>query len=303
MEEDIRQYARLGLCHHMLYPSCTENFDYQLETLASLARRPDIETFDCFVPYGEQHRTKLIELFGKCGKENITFAIHLFPFKQISLADPAAAIQGLIRVVLDDIIEQVAVAGGNGLIVPSGRPKPQDATQAHYETFADFCRWLCSRCAPHGITAMLEPFDTDIDKCFLYGSTAECVKLIESLMPEVDNFGIELDVAHLPLMNETFADAIRTVAPHLRRVHLGNCVLKNREHSLYGDKHPPIGFPGGEIDTPQLAEILRCLLEVGYLNSRHRGDLILEMIPWPGRSVEDTITDGIARVEAAWQML
>jgi sugar phosphate isomerase/epimerase len=300
MQGDIRQYARLGLCHHMLYPRGTDDFDDYVETLAAFVRRDDIETFDCFMPYGEQRRAKLIPLIRQCGKVDITFAAHLFPFQRISFTEPAASLQGLIRVVMDDMIEQAAAAGGNGLIFPSGPPSPENATKAHHEAFADLCRWLCGRCARHGITALLEPFDTSIDKRFLYGSTEQCVRLIESLRPEVDNFAIELDMAHLPLMGESSSQAIRTAAPHLKRVHLGNCVLKNRNHPLYGDKHPPMGYDGGEIDTPELTDILRCLLEIGYLDHCRRGKLVLEMTPWPGWGVEETVADGLARVEEAW---
>ena len=301
MQEDIRRYARLGLAHHMLYPDCTEDFDYQLETLTSLAERSDIETFDCFAPYGERHRAKVIPLIRACDKVDVTFTTHLFPFPRVPATEPSVSLQGLVRVVIGDMIEQAAAAGGNGLIFTSGPPSPKEATAAHYEAFADFCRWLCDRCAPHGITVMLEPFDTDVDKRYLYGPTQQCVRLIESLQPDVQNFAIELDLAHVPLMGETFSQAIRTSAPHLKRVHLGNCVFKDRSHPLYGDKHPPIGYDGGEIDTPELTEIFRCLLEIGFLDSRRRGNLVLEMTPWPGRSVEETVADGFARVEAAWR--
>jgi len=301
MQENIRQYARLGLCHHMLYPRSTEDFDYQVETLSAFACRTDIETFDCFMPYGDDRRARLIPLIRQCGKVDVTFALHLFPFRRISLTEPAAGLQGLIRVVVDDTIKQVAAAGGNGLIFPSGPPSPENATAPHYEAFADFCRWLCGRCACHGITALLEPFDTDIDKKFLYGPTERCVELIESLRPEVDNFAIELDMAHLPLMGETFSRAIHTAAPHLKRVHLGNCVLKDRDHPLYGDKHPPMGYDGGEISTPELTQILRCLLEVGYLDRGRRGNLVIEMTPWPGWDVERTVADGWGRIEDAWR--
>lgn len=301
MQDDIRQYARLGLCHHMLYPRSTDDFDYHVETLAALIKRTDIETFDCFIPYGEQRRAEIIPLIRKCGKADITFAVHLFPFERISFTDPAPLLQGLIRVVLDDTIEQVAAAGGNGLIFPSGPPSPENATDAHYEAFADFCRWLCNRCSRHGITALLEPFDTKIDKRFLYGSTKQCVRLIESLRPAINNLAIELDVAHVPLMGEAFSQAIETVAPHLNRVHLGNCVLKDRNHPLYGDKHPPIGYDGGEVGTPELTNILRCLWEIGYLDCRHRGNLVLETTPWPGRSVEGTVADGLTHIEEAWR--
>jgi sugar phosphate isomerase/epimerase len=301
VNEDIRRYARLGLCHHMLYPRGTEDFDNHVETLAAFAQRADIETFDSFMPYGEQRRAKLIPLIRQCGKTDVTFAVHLFPFRRISFTEPGASLQGLIRVVLEDTIAQVAAAGGTGLIFPSGPPAPEEATPAHYAAFTDFCRWLCGRCARHGIIALLEPFDTNIDKRFLYGLTEECVRLIESLRSDGENLAIELDMAHVPLMGETFSQAIQTVAPYLKRVHLGNCILRDRRHPLYGDKHPPMGYDGGEIGTPELSGILRCLLDVGYLDSRRRGNLVVEMTPWPGRSMEETIAGGWARIEEAWR--
>ena len=205
--------------------------------------------------------------------------------------------------IVRDMIDQAAAIGATGFIFPSGGPTPAQATPAHHLAFAAFCRWLCGELTPHGITAQLEPFDTTIDKKFLYGPTAACVALIELLSPGVDNLGIELDVAHLPLMGEGFEQAIRTVAPHLKRVHLGNCVLKDRGHPRYGDTHPPAGFPGGEIDVPEMTTILRLLLEVGFLSRENRGNLVIEMTPWPGKSVDETIADGFERLAKAWEQV
>ena len=301
MKGEIKEYARIGLVHHMLYPASMEDADHHAETLARFARRDDIETFDCCLPYGEQRREKLIPLIRDCGREKV-FATHLFPLRKISLASTSPPEQGIIHMVIKDMVECAAAIGASGFIIASGGPPPDRATKAHHDAFRDFCRWLCGGLRPHGITALLEPFDTNVDKCFLYGSTRECVKLIESLRPEVDNLGIELDLAHVPLMGESFEGAIRTVAPCLKRVHLGNCVLKDTAHPLYGDMHPPIGLASGEIDVPELAVILRFLLDVGYLVRENRGALLLEMTPWPGKTVEETIADGFDRLNRAWEL-
>jgi len=302
MKGDITEYARLGLVHHMLYPGCVEDGDLHAETLAEFTRRDDIETFDCCLPYGEDRREALIPLIRDCGREKV-FAAHLFPLRKISFASPSASEQGIIRMVIKDMVECAAAVGASGFIFASGGPSPERATQAHREAFRDFCEWLCAELKPHGITAMLEPFDTDVDKRFLYGPTRMCAALIESLAPQVDNLGIELDMAHVPLMRESFDAAVSAAAPHLKRVHLGNCVLKDPSHPLYGDVHPPIGIDGGEIDVPELAAILRCLLDVGYLNRENRGALLLEMIPWPGKTVGETVADGFDRLRRAWALV
>ena len=300
MKEDIRQYARIGLVHHMLCPKCMEDPDDHVRTLEAFVKRTDIETFDCCLPYGKERRKRLIPAVRESGKVDITFATHLFPLRKIGLSTPAPHEQAQVHMIIKDMVEQAVAIGATGFIFAAGGPPPQKATSAHFSAFADFCRWLCGELAPHGIAALLEPFDTEIDKRFLYGSTESCVSLIESLQPEVDNLGIELDVAHVPLMDESFEHAIRTVAPYLKRVHLGNCVLKDLSHPRYGDTHPPVGYPGGEIDVPELIQILECLLDVGFLSKERLGNLLMEMTPWPGWTVEETVADSMRRLEEGW---
>ncbi len=303
MKPTITQYARLGLVHHMLYPDCAEHPEQHVATLKALAGRTDIETLDCCLPYDPAARAELIPVLRACGKTDITFAVHFYPLRKISFCSTSLPEQAQARMIVRDMIDQAVAIGATGFIFASGGPTPSEATLANHAAFAAFCRWLCGELRPHGITAQLEPFDMTIDKKFLYGPTAQCVGLIESLKPEVDNLGIELDMAHLPLMGETSVHAIRAAAPHLKRVHLGNCVLRDTAHPRYGDTHPPMGFAGGEIDVPELTEILRVLLEVGFLSRASRGNLVIEMTPWPGKTVQETIADGFGRLNQAWEQV
>jgi sugar phosphate isomerase/epimerase len=301
MNTALHHYARIGLVHHMLYPQCLEDPAAHVETLQQFALRPDIETFDCCLPYGDAAQAVLIRAIRACGKQELVFATHFFPLRKLSFTSVAPHEQAQIRMIVKDMVRQAAAIGATGFIFASGGPTPAEAKPAHRSAFTDFCHWLCAELKPHGITALLEPFDTTIDKRFLYGPTAECVALIESLRPEVDNLQIELDMAHLPLMGESFEQAIRTVAPYLKRVHLGNCVLRNKSDPRYGDTHPPMGYPGGEIDVQELTVILRLLAEVGFLRREQRGNLLVEMTPWPGKTVDETVADNFRRLNQAWQ--
>ena len=67
--------------------------------------------------------------------------------------------------------------------------------------------------------------------------------------------------------------------------------------------HPPVGFPGGEIDVPELMIILRGLLQCGFLNQTNRGNLLMEMTTFPGQSVDFTVADNFVRLEKAWRQL
>jgi sugar phosphate isomerase/epimerase len=299
LKRDIRDYARIGLVHHMLYPKCTVDPDDHVRTLLEFVERNDIETLDCCIPYGDERRGKLIPAVRDCGKE-VVYAAHLFPLAKISLGTTDPQEQGLMKLVAQDHIKMASAVGATGFIIASGTDAPEEDRPAAKEAFAKFCRWFAREAKPHGIVVMLEPFDRTFTKKYLYGQSEECVELVESLQPEVDNIGLELDMAHVPLMGESFEHAIKVCAPHLKRVHLGNCVMRDPANPWYGDKHPPMGIDGGEIDVPQLAGILGLLLQIGYLDSGNRGALVLEMQPFPGRTPEETVADSLRRLSQAW---
>jgi sugar phosphate isomerase/epimerase len=298
MKENIRTYAKIGLVHHLLYPKCIIDPDYHTDTLEEFINRTDIETLDCCVPYGDERRIRLINQLRHCSKE-IVYALHLFPSRKISLSSLDPQEQAITRLVIKDQIAMAAEIGALGFVFVSGADVPDNRSKAR-ESFKDFCLWFCAELKPYGIIALLEPFDREIDKKYLYGPIDECVELMDELSKEVDNIGIELDVAHLPLMGEEFTYAIKASAKYIKRVHLGNCIFKDKSNPLYGDMHPPIGIEGGEIDVFELKIILKALLEVGYLNKNNRNPLILEMTPFPNKTVEYTITESMRRLAEAW---
>jgi sugar phosphate isomerase/epimerase len=297
---DLREFARIGLVHHMLYPDSLESPDVHEVTLDSFVRRPDIETFDCCLPYGEDRQRRLVEAIKSSSKEHIAYAAHLFPIRKLSFATISRTEQAQVRLLVEDMIKQAAAIGATGFVFASGGPPFAEATKAHHQAFFDFFCWFCEKLAVHNIDALLEPFDFDFDKKFLYGPLDNCLELVTRVREKSPNVGIELDVAHLPLMHETFTDAIRRSAPLLKRVHLGNCVCRNPQDPFYGDNHPPVGYRGGEIDTPELTEILKALHEVGFLNQSDRGDLVLEFKPFPESTVEESVADNFQRLEEGW---
>jgi len=302
MNGDIREYARIGLVHHMLYPECGNDPEVHVKTLLEFIKRTDIETFDCCLPYGEEYRKQLIPAIRECGK-TVSFAVHYYPLRNLPLAAKTPANYAQTWMIIDDMIEQAAAIGADGFIFGAGTPSYYDANPEDFAAFYRFCGDLCAKLKPHDITAMLEPFDMDIDKKFLYGPIDDCVALAKRVTAKHDNFGFELDMAHLPLMRENFASAIKRTAPYLKRIHLGNCVFKDKNNPRWGDTHPPIGFNDGEIDIPELVVILRELLDCGFLSKENRGNLLVEMTPFPGKSVDYTVNDNFARLEQAWIFL
>jgi sugar phosphate isomerase/epimerase len=297
MKESIRKFARLGVVHHMLYPESVNDPAFHVETLAALAERDDIDALDCFLPVGSDNQEQLIPVLRSSGKK-IAGSSHPELKHGISLTSSDQAEQIRCREIIAGQISCSVKMGASSFIFSSGS-QSGDRDES-IRAFTGFCRWISGELAAQRMSALLEPFDTAVDKQYLYGPTGMCVDLIRILEPEVANFGILLDFAHLPLMGEHSIQAVHTVRPYLKRVHLGNCVLADSTNPWYGDTHPPIGFPGGEIGTPELAEQLEVLVETGYLSKENRGTLVFEMRPFPGMTAEETLDDAMTRLADAW---
>lgn len=285
----------------MLFSKLLNDPDAHAQTLIDFASWEGIETFDCCLPYGAERQAPVIDAIRSSGKTDITFATHLFPLRKLSLATTLPHEQHQVRVLMTELIDQAVSIGATGFIFASGGPDYASGTRTDHLAFEEFCYWLCEKLQPHGITAQLEPFDFNFDKSFLYGPLDHCLTLVDKVTRTHPNLGIELDVAHLPLMGEDMVSAINRSAPFLERVHLGNCVCKDLTDPFYGDNHPPIGYPGGEISDPELITILAALKDARFLAQESRGCLVIELNPFPGWSEFDSAMDNLKRVHSAWE--
>ena len=299
MQEDLSTYARIGLTHFMLWLDCVQDESVFTDTLPAILDRSDIEVIDYSLPYDPSLRAAMAQAVRDSGKEPC-YIMFPIPLMEIPPGSPADNHQAINRLLLQDQIDAAVASGARQMVFATG-PDPGEAERPEWQcAFAELTRWFCHAAKPHGITINLEPFDRETDRRFLYGPTEECVELIESLAPDVDNLRLLLDTSHVRLMGETFEHAVRTASRHLGRVHLANCIMRDRSDPLFGDRHPPFGYPGGEIDVPELAEIFRTLLDAGCLSPQNRMQLVIEIQPWAGRSVEDTVTDNMDRLHRAW---
>jgi sugar phosphate isomerase/epimerase len=300
MTGSIREYAKIGLVHHMLYTASTDDPKYHAETLCRFVERDDIEAFDFCVPYTEPYRSEALKAVKRCTK-NKAYSLHLFPARKISLGSLDLTEREITKIIIRDQITQAAVAGAGEFVFISGADNIELRNNAK-EFFYEFCLWFCAELNKYKITALLEPFDRFVDKKFLYGSIDECIDLVSRVRKKYDNIGIEFDVAHLPLMGEDICKSIRKCGRLIKRIHLGNCVLKDKKSKWYGDIHPPIGIEGGEINFEELKEILWTLIDIGYLDKTDKKPLIMEMRPFDGdATIEETIKYSFDLLEKAWR--
>ncbi len=93
--------------------------------------------------------------------------------------------------------------------------------------------------------------------------------------------------------------SLTTAKQYLEHVHVGNCVLKDKTHPLYGDQHPRFGLEGGENSLKELAEFLKR----GYFNKKTATRLPIisfEVKPAPSGHSEAVIASSKRIFAEAW---
>jgi sugar phosphate isomerase/epimerase len=208
-------------------------------------------------------------------------------------------------------IDQAYELGARILTVISGPdPGAADAREQQYRLLGDSLKQLCAyaqeRASDYILAITLEPQDREIDKKRLAGPTREAATVVENVKAEYSNVGLTLDLSHYALLGETISDMIVEGAEYLIHTHCGNCVVRDRSHPAYGDKHPYFGIPGGENDVEQLRLFLEALIYSGYFAKSVPTSMpvvSLEIRPAAGQRPEVVIANGKRVLREAWAHL
>lgn len=227
MKENIREYARIGITYHLLYPDCVHNSELHMATLPRVLDRDDIEVVDLCVPYGKDYRRRAIDLINKSNKTIIyngyLLPLATFPFGTLSLTE-----REQVLILSKEQIDVAYEVGAKYFLVGTGPEidpsRRKEAFRGLEISLSEICEYMAKK---GNMGLLIELFDRDFAKKFLIGPSEEAVKFIGGLRKKGLPLSIELDVAHIPLMGETFKHAFFTCREFLKHVHVGNCVISD----------------------------------------------------------------------------
>ncbi|MHC1787465.1 MAG: sugar phosphate isomerase/epimerase family protein [Christensenellales bacterium] len=202
---------------------------------------------------------------------------------------------------LFEAVDEAAFLGAEGLAFLSGKWLPAQREQM-LEQLVKTTIALCGYAADKGLAVNLEVFDYDVDKAVLIGPAPLAARYAGMVTPLCPNFGLLVDLSHIPITHEDSRSVISTLKPYIRHLHIGNAVLKPGAPA-YGDKHPRFGFPQGVNGAPELRDFFMALNREGFLRGDGRMVLSTEVQPF-GEEDADIVLAGSKRVIAqAWGML
>ena len=301
MQDSMYRFMKVGLIHFMAYPQVMKGEGPILETLQKIAEDDFFTAVEVSWIKDEKVRNKAKKLLVVSHLAVAYGAQPRLLIKKLNLnsfneAERQEAVDE-VKAGVDEAyeIEAKSLAFLSG-IDPGGQEREQ-AIKLLVSSAKEICAYAKSK-GDLGIT--LEVFDQKIDKKCLIGPTEDARMVAEEVREEFDNFGLMVDLSHLPLLGETPAQAIIPVKDYLVHAHMGNCIMRDKEHPGYGDQHPRFGIKGGENDVEELTEYLKVLLDIGFLNPQNPPMVSFEVKPLADESSEVVIANAKRVLREAW---
>jgi len=301
MQESIYKFMKIGIVYFMAYPETMMGEGPILETLQKIAEddfftaievswikdkkirekvKKALEVSHLTIVYGAQPRllSKKLNLNSFNEKEREK------AIKEVNLG-----------------VDEAYEVGAKELAILSGQDPGEEEREKALKLLVSSIKQICSYAQSMGnLKIALEIFDREIDKKCLIGPSKEAKKVAEKVRENFDNFGLMVDLSHLPLLNETPTQAIIPIKDYLIHAHIGNCVLKDKKHLAFGDQHPRFGIEGGENDVEEVAAFLRVLLNINFLNPENPPIVSFEVKPLTGESSEVVIANAKRTLKEAW---
>jgi sugar phosphate isomerase/epimerase len=312
MDRRWTAFMDVGIVHCMIYPEVLRGEGPVVETASKIAADDFFDVLEITFVKDPAVRAELKRAL-EVARMKVGFA-----------AQPGLLLNGLNLADLDEPGRQAAVAkmregvdrayfyGARIMSVfdgPQSYPGPEKAAEATDQlvrSLDEICQYAQDQANEYLLAVSLETFDRTIEKKSLMGPSQEVARMAERVKDSHENFGITVDLSHLPLLEESPVESLTALQDHLIHVHVGNAYTGDRDSPAYGDQHPRFGLAGSPNDVPQLAEFLQALFAIGYFDKdlpTPRPVLTFEVKPLPGEPPELVIANCKRAMKEAWARL
>lgn len=301
MKESMYKYMKVGIIHFMAYPTTIRGEGPIVETITKIAEDDYFNAIEITWIKDPEVRKKAKEILVTSGLAvgyGAQPAVLLTPLNPNSLDEDERkkAVE-----VLKSQVDEAQFMGAGRMAFLSGKDPGPEKREAAVDALIKSTRELCDYAATKDMGITLEAFDTEIDKKALMGSSADSAKFAGAV--DRENFGILVDLSHLPLLGESSEQCAQAVKDHLVHLHIGNCAMRDKNHPAYGDAHPRFGIEGGENDVKELAAYLKAFIDIGFLNGEDKPFMSFEVKPLEGESSEVVIANAKRTLNQAWAMI
>ncbi|HIE52286.1 MAG TPA: sugar phosphate isomerase/epimerase [Armatimonadetes bacterium] len=310
MKQSYHGLMSLGLVHPMAFPETMQGKGPVVETVARLVNDEFFGAIEITSIPNPEVRGQVASLLQQSGMDVIFAAQPQLLMAKLDLNALEAGPREPAMARMKECVDEAYEVGARIMALMSG-PDPGEAQrEAAKEVLVaalkEICLYAQERATDYVMSISLENFDREVDKKSLIGPTAEAVEIAKQVREECQNFGLLVDLSHLPLLQEDAAETLSTAADYLIQIHVGNCVLRQPDHPAYGDQHPRFGIPGGENEVEELRYFLETLIYTGYFQQvlpTRMPVVSFEVKPLPGESSEAVIANAKRTFLRAWAQI
>jgi sugar phosphate isomerase/epimerase len=278
MQESIQEYCKIGIVSFMLWKD-TMKGEGDYNNIQKIIDDPFFDAIEMTWIKDAEIRKRISEQIEQSGK-TVGFGAqpvllgNKLDMNHLNENERQKAVESLIHV-----IPHAYDLKAEGFAVLSGKTVPKDKRQQALDQLVKSLKEVAAALKEKGnIPLILETFDSvPYGKNALVGPSEDAVRIAQQMRTDYPDFGLMLDLSHLPLLKETPEHAVSTVKNYLIHAHMGNCIMEKPHHPMNGDEHPPFEDPDGENGIDELAAYLKELLKAGYLNKKTRPVLSFEV--------------------------
>jgi sugar phosphate isomerase/epimerase len=302
-------YMQVGIVQFMMYPEAMAGNDDALQSIEHLAADPLFEVLE------------ITRINNPAVREQVRLVADMAHIDLGFGAQPPVLMNKLNTAALDEDARRAAVADVklsidqayehgckllamiDGLGSWPGEEGRERALEQVTRSLNELCEYAEQQARDYQLAISLETFDRSIEKKSLLGPTRDAVDVARRVRERHANFGLTIDLSHIPLLGESIRDSLTQAQDVLLHTHIGNCQMRDPALASYGDKHPRFGAPHTENDTEDLAEFLTVLFEIGYFRKpvpTRRPVVTFEVRPLPGERQDILIANCRRVLEDAW---
>jgi Sugar phosphate isomerases/epimerases len=303
MNESMYKYLNVGLIHFMAYPETTK-FNEQKNLIESIKKVLVDDYFNAIEITHIEDNNQREEVKKLLEQSHMKVAYGVQPRLLGGRLNPNHLDETERKKAENIIIESIDEAhylGAESIAFLAGKydeNKKEEAFEQLLKTTKNVCKYAKAK----NISVALEVFDYDVDKKVLIGPADYAAQFAKEIQAENDNFGLLVDLSHLPQTHESSKYAIQTMKPYITHFHIGNCVIKERAIA-YGDTHPRFGFPNGVNDVNEVKDFLQVMKEEGFFDEENPYIVSFEVKPWENEDSEIIIANAKRTLNRAWALL
>jgi sugar phosphate isomerase/epimerase len=294
---------KVGLVHFMAYPTTIKGEGPILETIKKLAVDDYFTAIEITTIKDKEERRKAKQML-ETAHMTVCYGAQprlLINGLNINNLNEEGRQQALAN--LKEGIDEAYEVGATGFAFLSG--KYEEATKEQsYQALVKSTKEICAYARSKGnMNVALEVFDYDVDKKSLIGPAPLALRYANEIRKEYKDFGLMVDLSHIPLIHETIEEALLPVKDYIVHAHIGNCVVKSADLPGYGDLHPRFGFPDGENDVDEVVAYLKVLFDIGFINDKKRPIVSFEIKPFGDEDPDVVIANAKRTLNEAWARL